>query len=186
MKQKSFYTVGVFLLVFFILPCMAKESEVFLVYQYHIQQSLTFNRDYLASIGNILVTNVGRENVKFRHNEHTPKVYLYDKVTEICYFTNHLVLDNTGPEETISILFSLLDSSLYYYLISGKQTRIFKAYIDVNSDVHFNQRVSFINKNHENLEYHFFTPVTEFTIFDTKGCPLREPDFKIQQIQLLN
>ena len=158
-----------------------EQSEVAFEYGYQMPQSLTFDTEYSADVGTLSVTNIGRQNTKFYYSKHTPRVYLYNKITKECDYNNHLILFRW--EEMFSFTFAILNSSLYYHLMPPNQTRVFSASIHLRDDSHFYEWVSFITLNYKNLEYHFFNPAN-FVGVDEKGCPLKTPDFKIVNIRI--
>jgi len=156
-------------------------------YEYKLSKVASFDKNLLASIGEIIVSNSEKKNKRFRYSYHSPHLYWYDKNKKKCY-NLFLVLNNPESETNDPVIWAILTgSTTSYYPMPFNKTRSFTAHINLRLVPRTLDNIKKSNPN--NIEFHFFNPGDAITYKASKsqdGCPLRKPDFIIPSIEFSN
>ncbi len=173
--------------IFFILfslnaSCYAGESKDSFVYRYNISSSVTFDftKSYSVDLGSITLLNTENRKKKFRYIRHSPLGYFFNKKTKKKKHLT-LVVHNAGPEKLDSVFWAILGSGTTHYPVKPNSSTTLTAYLNLNFNPRPKEIIEYVLKNHEDLEYHIFSPMN-FEHNQEKAPP---PDVTIHSIEVI-
>ena len=152
-------------------------------YQYNISPEAVFDfsKSYSADLGEITLRNTENKAKKFRYIDHSPLGYLISKKTgEITRIS--LVVHNSAPRKLDSIFWAFLGSATHYHPVKPKGLTKLTAYLNLNFYPRPAEIIKYTAENHENLEYHIFSPMN-FPPNTGKNAP---PEAAIRSIKVKN